>query len=107
MLQTSDTSGTSAAWLRTSDTETFLIVVNFGARHGELHTEGLLLKVPDAWGSYRIARSYADPPDACRGSAIFDRERTPGSFVVDTKKVAIIFSIEARSICVLQVLPRR
>ena len=96
MVQTGDTSGTIAAWLRATNKETFLIVVNFGARHETLYTGRLSINVPEAWGSYRLVRAYNDPPVACRGSLIFD-----------TARMVVISSIAAQSFCVLQILPRR
>ena len=96
MVQTGDTSGTIAAWLRATNKETFLIVVNFGARHETLYTGRLSINVPEAWGSYRLVRAYNDPPVACRGSLIFD-----------TARMVVISSIAAQSLCVLQILPRR
>jgi alpha-amylase len=65
LLQTNDTTGTIAAWLRSARDTAFLIVVNFGARHGELLLERLPMNSLPPGGNYRMEPAYADPNSSC------------------------------------------
>jgi alpha-amylase len=97
LLRTDDTTGTIAAWLRSSRDETFLIVVNFGSLGGEAYMEKLprqLLPHAD-YPDYRLEPAYADPDDACAGYMYFN----DGSWFV--KKV------KAHGFCVLRIRPRQ
>ena len=99
LLQTNDTTGTVAAWLRSSGDEAFLIVVNFGPRHRELLMErlppGLL---PGAW-NYRLESAYADPNNACAGY-FFGFSQPSGNSAIQIK------TVEAHGFCALRILRR-
>ena len=99
-LPTDDTTGTIAAWLRSSRDTTFLIVVNFGPRHGRVATEPVPPRsLPDA-GMSRIQSVYADPDHACAGYGHFNNGfEGPGS-------VLLIDSIEAHGFCALRISRR-
>jgi alpha-amylase len=92
LLQTNDTTGTVAAWLRSSGDEVFLIVVNFGQRHGELLMERLPLNSLPEGGDYRLESEYADPDNACAGYFYFNGN---GSI--------LIRSVEAHGFCALRI----
>jgi len=64
LISTDDTTGTIAVWLRYSRDDAFLIVVNFGRRHGELYMERSSLP---GGGDYRMESAYTDPDHACSG----------------------------------------
>src|SRR5207237_756101 len=67
LVQTDDRSGTIAAWIRSARDEAFLIVVNFGPRHGQLYMNRLPAKSLPGWGDYQVESSYAAPDHACAG----------------------------------------
>ena len=58
LLRTDDTTGTIAAWLRSSGDESFLIVVNFSRRHGRFITEPVPPSSLPGGGLSRIESSY-------------------------------------------------
>jgi glycosidase len=95
LLQTNDTDGTIAAWLRSSRDEAFLIVVNFGARHGELLMERFPPNSLPGGGEYRIDSAYADPDHACAGYLYLNGN---GSI--------FIRSVEAHAFCALRIRRR-
>ncbi len=95
LLQTDDTTGTIAAWLRSSRDEAFLIVVNFGVRHGELYMERLPPSSLPGGGEFRTESTYADPDNACAGY-----------FYANGTGSILIRSIEAHGFCALR-LSRR
>jgi alpha-amylase len=103
-VPTNDTTGTIAAWVRTSRDlpflrdEVFLIVVNFGQRHGELLMERLPWNsLPSSRGDYRLESAYSDPVNACAGP-YFGSFHGSGSI--------LIRSIEAHGFCALRMTPR-
>lgn len=101
LVGTDDTTGTIAAWLRSSGDEAFLIVVNFGPRHGNLLLERLpsgSLPGPGP-GGFRMESSYADPDNACAGP-FFGFEQPSGNPAIQIK------SVEAHGFCALR-LSRR
>jgi glycosidase len=97
VLQTDDTTGTIAAWLRTSRDEAFLIVVNFGVRHGYLFMD----RLPglSGGGDDRLESAYADPDKACAGY-FFGYEQPSGHPAIQIK------SVEAHGFCALRLRPR-
>jgi alpha-amylase len=97
LLPTNDTTGTIAAWLRSTRAEAFLIVVNFGQRHGELLMERLPSNSLLAEGKYRLESAYADPDNACAGY-YFGYFQGRGSI--------LIRSVEAHGFCALRIRPR-
>jgi alpha-amylase len=96
LVQTDDTTGTIAGWLRSSRDEAFLIVVNFGARHGQLYMERFFTNPLPGGGEYRVESAYADPDHACAGYLYFNGN---GSFIVN--------SVEAHAFCALRIRRRR
>jgi alpha-amylase len=99
LLQTNDTTGTIAAWLRSSRDEAFLIVVNFGARHGQLVMERVPPSSLPGGGDYRMESAYADAEHACGGYGYFDTFGAGGALLVS--------SIEAHGFCALRISRRR
>jgi alpha-amylase len=95
LLRTDDTTGTIVAWLRSSRDEAFLIVVNFGPRHGELYMERLPWNSLPAGGEYRLESAYADPDNACAGL-----------FYADGNGSILIRSVEAHGFCAVRIRPR-
>jgi alpha-amylase len=105
-VPTNDTTGTIAAWVRTSRDlpflrdEVFLIVVNFGQRHGELLIERLpRSSLPSLVGNYRFESAYADPDNACAGP-FFGFEQPSANAAIQIK------SVEAHGFCALRITPR-
>ena len=94
-VETDDRTGTIASWVRSSRDEGFLIIVNFGPRHGELYMKRLPSSLP-GWGDYKLEISYMDPRNACAGYFYANRD---GSFLVR--------SIEPHGFCVLRITQRR
>jgi hypothetical protein len=94
LLQTDDTTGTVTAWLRSARDTTFLIVVNFGARHGNLLLERLPRNSLPSGGNYRMEPAYADPNNACAGS-FFGYELDNGNAAIQIR------SVEAHGFCAL------
>ncbi|HEX9247907.1 MAG TPA: hypothetical protein VF856_00330, partial [Gemmatimonadaceae bacterium] len=94
LLQTNDTTGTIAAWLRSARDTAFLIVVNFGARHGELLFERLPMNSLPRGGNYRMEPAYADPYNACAQS-FFGYELDNGNAAIQIK------AVEAHGFCAL------
>ncbi len=98
LLQTNDTTGSIAAWLRSSRDEAFLIVVNFGPGDSEAYVERvprqLLPKARDH-PDYRLEPAYVDPDNACAGYMYLNGN---GSLFV--KKV------KAHGFCALRIRPR-
>jgi alpha-amylase len=106
LVPTNDTTGTIAAWVRTSRDlpflrdEVFLIVVNFGQRHGELLMERLPWNsLPASGGDYRFESAYADPDNAC-AQPFFGYELDNGNAAIQIK------SVEAHGFCALRMTPR-
>jgi alpha-amylase len=106
LVPTNDTTGTIAAWVRTSRDlpflrdEVFLIVVNFGQRHGELLMERLPWNsLPASGGDYRFESAYADPDNAC-AQPFFGYELYNGNAAIQIK------SVEAHGFCALRMTPR-
>jgi glycosidase len=99
LLQTNDTSGTIAAWLRSSRDTAFLIVVNFGPRHGQLVMERVAPSALPGGGDYRMESAYADPDHACGGYGYFDTFGAGGALLVR--------SVEAHGFCALRISRRR
>jgi alpha-amylase len=104
LVPTDDTTGTIAAWVRTSRDlpflrdEAFLIVVNFGQRRGELLMERLPWNsLPSSGGDYRLETAYADPDNACAGP-YFGYFHGSGAI--------LIRSVEAHGFCALRITPR-
>jgi len=97
LMPTDDASGTIAAWLRSSRDEAFLIVVNFGPRHGQLLMERLPWKsLPaEAGGEFRLDSAYADPDNACAGY-----------FYANGNGAILIRSVEAHGFCALRIRRR-
>jgi alpha-amylase len=91
VVATDDTTGTIAAWKRSSNEEAFYIIVNFGGRHGPLYSRTLSPKLPGG-GPYRLEPLYADPSRACTGLLIS----------ADDNSVQVN-SIAERSTCVLRI----
>jgi glycosidase len=100
LLQTNDTTGTIAAWLRSSGDEAFLIVVNFGPRHGRFITEPVPSGSLPGGGLSRIESAYADPDHACVGGGLFNN-----GFGGNGMRL-LINSIEAHGFCALQIRRR-
>jgi hypothetical protein len=96
LLQTNDTTGTIAAWLRSSGDEAFLVVVNFGPRHGQLYIERLPPSSLPGGGDYSVEPAYADPDHACAGSVYLNGN---GSFLIS--------SVETHGFCALRFSRRR
>jgi alpha-amylase len=94
-VETDDRTGAIATWVRSSRDEGFLIIVNFGSRHGELYMKRLPSSLP-GWGDYKLEISYTDPPNACAGYFYAGGD---GSFLVR--------SIEPHGFCVLRITQRR
>lgn len=93
LIPTDDTTGAIAAWLRTSNDTSFLVVVNFGGRHDPLYLPKLPLRVSDQ--GYRFeSLTYADPAHACTGAFI------------SANMEAQVRSIAAQGVCVLKLRPR-
>ena len=97
VVQTDDTTGTIAAWLRTSRDEAFLIVANFGARHGYIFIDRLP-GLPSG-GDDRVESAYADPDHACAGY-FFGYAQPRGNPAIQIK------SVEAHGFCVLRIRRR-
>jgi glycosidase len=95
LLQTRDNTGTIAAWLRSSRDEAFVIVVNFGARHGELYMERLPWSMLPGGGDYRMESAYADPDNACAGY-----------WYANGNGAILIRSVEAHGFCALRLRRR-
>jgi glycosidase len=95
LLPTDDATGTIAAWIRSSRDEAFLIVVNFGPRHGELLMERLPGNSLPGGGEYRIDSAYADPDNACAGH-----------FYANGNGSIFIRSVEAHGFCALRIRRR-
>ncbi len=91
VVPTDDTTGTIAAWKRSSNDESFFIVVNFGGRHGPLYSASLSPKLPGG-GPYRLGPAYADPSHACTGVLISAYDNA-----------VQVNSIAARSSCVMRI----
>jgi glycosidase len=98
LLETSDTTGTVAAWLRSWRDDAFLIVVNFGQRHGDLLMERLPRLLPGAW-NYRLQSVYADPDNACVGY-FFGFSQPNGAAAIQIK------SLGPHGFCALRILRR-
>jgi alpha-amylase len=99
LLQTDDTTGTIAAWLRSSRDTAFLVVVNFGPHHGRVTATvpPRLLPAPDM---SRIESAYADPDHACVGYGHFQMGFFgPGSAL-------LVNSVEAHGFCALRISRR-
>jgi hypothetical protein len=100
LLQTNDTTGTIAAWLMSSRDEAFLVVVNFGPRHGRVITETVPPGLLPGVGMSRTEWAYADPDHGCVGGGHFNNGfYGPGS-------VLLINSIEAHGFCALRISRR-
>jgi len=106
LVPTNDTTGTIAAWVRTSRDlpflrdEVFLIVVNFGQRHGELLMERLPWNsLPASGGDYRFESAYADADNA-GAQPFFGYELDNGNAAIQIK------SVEAHGFCALRMTPR-
>jgi len=95
LVQTDDRTGTIAAWVRSSHDEGFLIIVNFGARHGELSMERLPSSALPAYGDSTLEVSYTDPHNACVGPVLFNAS------------ALLIRSIEAHGFCAFRFSQRR
>jgi len=93
LLQTDDTTGTIAAWLRYSRDEAFLIVVNFGPAHGRIITETVPPGSLSGGGLSRIESAYADPDHACVGGGLFNKGFGGNGLVL------VINSVEAHGFC--------
>jgi glycosidase len=93
MLTTGDTTGAIAAWLRQSDREAFLIVVNFGERQAQVSLPSLqgILHTDSSWPQ----RIYSDRPGACEAL-----------ITMDDKSFAMTSSLAAQSVCVFRVALR-
>jgi glycosidase len=100
LLKTDDTTGTIVSWLRSSGDETFLIVVNFGPRHGRIVTEIVPPGSLPGGGLYRTEWSYADPDHACVGGGYFNNGFGGNGAVL------LVDSVEAHGFCALR-LSRR
>ncbi len=100
MLQTDDTTGTIAAWLRSSRDTAFLIVVNFGPRHGRVVTETVPPRSLPGGGMYRIESAYADPDHACVGGGHFNNGFGGNGSIL------LINSVEAHGFCALRISRR-
>jgi glycosidase len=100
LLQTDDTTGTIVAWLRSSRDETFLIVVNFGPRHGRIVTQILPSGSLPGGGLHRTEWAYADPDHACVGGGYFNNGFGGNGAVL------LVDSVEAHGFCALR-LSRR
>jgi glycosidase len=94
-VQTDDNTGTIAAWIRSSRDEAFLIVVNFGPRHGQLYMAGLPQSALPSGPEDRIESAYADPDNACAGY-----------FYANGTGEVLIKSVEAHGFCALRILRR-
>jgi alpha-amylase len=99
LLQTNDSTGTIAAWLRSAGDTAFLIVVNFGARHGQLVMERVPTSSLPGGGDYHVESAYADPDHACNGYGYFDTFGSGGALLVS--------SVEAHGYCALRISQRR
>jgi glycosidase len=100
LLQTDDTTGTIAAWLRSSRDTAFLIVVNFGAHHGRVITGTVPPGSLPGVGMSRIESAYADPDHACAGYGHFNNGFFgPGS-------ILLVNSVEAHGFCALRISRR-
>jgi alpha-amylase len=93
LLKTDDTTGTIAAWLRFSRDEAFLIVVNFGPRHGRIITETVPPGSLPGAGMSRVELAYADPDHACVGGGLFNNGFGGNGLVL------VINSVEAHGFC--------
>jgi len=93
LLKTDDTTGTIGAWLRYSRDEAFLIVVNFGPRHGRVITETVPPGSLPGGGLSRIESAYADPDHACVGGGLFNNGFGGNGLVL------LINSVEAHGFC--------
>ncbi|HKC81621.1 MAG TPA: alpha-amylase family glycosyl hydrolase, partial [Gemmatimonadaceae bacterium] len=100
LLHTDDTTGTIAAWLRSSRDTAFLIVVNFGQRHGRFVTETLPPGSLPGGGLYRVESTYADPDRACVGGGYFNNGFGGNGSVL------LINSVEAHGFCALRISRR-
>ncbi len=89
MLATGDTTGTIAAWLRESEREAFLVVVNFGDRQTRVWLPGLRRIVRTYLD--RTEQTFMDPPRACGRIVMM----SDGSF-------DMVSVIAARSVCVFR-----
>lgn len=94
-VQTDDATGTIAAWLRSSRDEAFLIVVNFGPRHGQLYMDRFAMNPLPGGGEYQVVSAYADPERACAG---FMYANANGSFLIQ--------SVAAHGFCALRIRRR-
>jgi len=95
LVQTDDNTGTIVAWLRSSRDEAFLIVVNFGPRHGQLYMAGLPQHALPGGPEDRIESAYADPSNACAGY-----------FYANGTGQVLIRSVEAHGFCALRLRRR-
>jgi glycosidase len=100
LLQTDDTTGTIAAWLRSSRDTAFLIVVNFGPRHGRVVTETVPPGSLPGGGMYRVEPAYADPDHACAGYGHFNKDFGGNGSVL------LINSVGAHGFCALRISRR-
>jgi glycosidase len=100
LLHTDDTTGTIAAWLRSARDETFLIVVNFGPRHGRIVTQTVPSALLPDGGMSRIESAYADPDHACVGGGVFNNDLGGHGAVL------IVNSVEAHGFCARRLRPR-
>jgi glycosidase len=98
LLQTDDTTGTIAAWLRSSGDEAFLIVVNFGPRHGEVLMERLKPMLVHRSLNYRLEPVYADPNNACTGYS-FGWSLPGGNATIQIR------TVEPQGFCALRIRP--
>ena len=94
-LETNDTTGAIAAWLRSSRDTAFLVVVNFGPRHGQIYMPRLPVNSLPGGGGYLVESGYADPDHACAGYLYLNGN---GSFIVS--------SVEAHGFCALRLTRR-
>ena len=99
LLETNDTTGTVAAWLRSSGDDAFLMVVNFGRRHGELLMERLPPSLLPAKGEYRLESAYAEPDNACAGY-FFGHSLQNGNAAIQIR------SLEPHGFCAIRIRRR-
>ena len=92
IVQTEDRTSAIAAWIRSSNDEAFLIVVNFGDRPVPVYTKPLKIRFPPRVG-YKLTMGYADPTQACIGA----------SLSADYNYVGMK-SIAPHSACILQIV---
>jgi len=100
LLTTNDTTGTIAAWLRSSRDTTFLIVVNFDSRHGRVVTDPLPPGSLPGGSLSRVESMYADPDHACVGGSLWNNGLDGNG------QLLLINSIEAHGFCALRISRR-